>query len=95
MTSWSTAARLGVCCAALASPMVFHAGGGQLTLAAVTARLEMLFWFVANAGGEAVVVIKKGQPHGWKEIGDDVETFADWFDTHLLKKSTAPTLLPR
>ncbi len=48
-----------------------------------------------KAGGKAEVVIKKGQPHGWKKMGDDVETFADWFDVHLLKKSATPTALPR
>ena len=36
-----------------------------------------------QAGATAKLIVKPGQPHGWKEMGADVEIFAGWFDTHL------------
>ena len=41
-----------------------------------------------KAGGVAEVIIKLGRPHGWAEMGSDVETCADWFDTKLLNSDT-------
>lgn len=29
------------------------------------------------------LVVRKGAVHGWKDIGQDVTLFADWFDKHL------------
>ncbi len=40
---------------------------------------------MTKAGAEVKLVIKKGESHGWKNIGADIETCADWFDSHLLK----------
>ena len=40
-----------------------------------------------RAGAEARLIIKPGAPHGWTNMTDDVETFALWFDEHLLKKA--------
>jgi len=37
-----------------------------------------------KAGVDAELIVKKGKPHGWPEMSDDVETCADWFDSHLL-----------
>ena len=36
-----------------------------------------------KAGATAQLIVKQGQPHGWAEMGGDVERCADWFDTHL------------
>ncbi len=29
------------------------------------------------------LVVREGKDHGWKEMGDDMKIFADWFDEHL------------
>jgi len=29
------------------------------------------------------LVVREGKDHGWKEMGDDMKMFADWFDEHL------------
>ncbi len=29
------------------------------------------------------LVVREGKDHGWKEMGDDMRIFADWFDEHL------------
>ena len=39
-----------------------------------------------EAGVPFELVVKKGEPHGWKGIEKDVVTFADWFDKHLIEK---------
>ena len=41
-----------------------------------------------KAGGTAQINIKAGKPHGWPDMGSDVEACADWFDAHL--KPPAP-----
>jgi len=28
-------------------------------------------------------MVREGKDHGWKEMGDDMRIFADWFDEHL------------
>ena len=35
------------------------------------------------------LVVRKGQGHGWPEIGKDIAILADWFDKHLAKKQEA------
>jgi acetyl esterase/lipase len=32
------------------------------------------------------LVVKPGAGHGWADMGKDIETLVDWFDTHLAKK---------
>jgi len=29
------------------------------------------------------LVVREGKDHGWKEMGDDMKIFVDWFDEHL------------
>jgi len=29
------------------------------------------------------LMVREGKDHGWKEMGDDMRIFADWFDEHL------------
>ncbi len=36
-----------------------------------------------KAGAVAKLIVKEGKPHGWPEMSEDVEVFADWFDLHL------------
>jgi len=38
---------------------------------------------------EAKLVVKPGAAHGWPNTEKDVELFADWFDTHLLRQKAA------
>jgi acetyl esterase/lipase len=38
---------------------------------------------VTNAGGIAKLIRKVDKAHGWPEMGEDVESFVDWFDEHL------------
>jgi acetyl esterase/lipase len=40
-----------------------------------------------EVGVPAKLVVRPGAEHGWKNIVDDVELFADWFDQHLRKLS--------
>jgi len=40
-----------------------------------------------EVGVPAELVVRKGEKHGWKNLGKDVSIFADWFDKHLQKKS--------
>ena len=36
-------------------------------------------------GIPAKLVVREGAEHGWKNMADDLELFADWFDQHLGK----------
>jgi acetyl esterase/lipase len=49
-------------------------------------QAEILVKKLTEAGVEAKLVRKPGAGHGWANIGKDVLTIADWFDTHLKKK---------
>jgi dienelactone hydrolase len=42
-----------------------------------------------EVGVTCEVIVKKGAGHGWSNMHVDREKFADWFDTHLLKKGKA------
>jgi dipeptidyl aminopeptidase/acylaminoacyl peptidase len=33
----------------------------------------------------AELIVRPGAGHGWKNINNDLEIFADWFDRHLRK----------
>jgi acetyl esterase/lipase len=35
------------------------------------------------AGVPFKLIVREGKDHGWKEMGDDMTIFADWFDEHL------------
>jgi dipeptidyl aminopeptidase/acylaminoacyl peptidase len=32
------------------------------------------------------LIVREGEDHGWKEMANDLEVFADWFDEHLRGK---------
>jgi acetyl esterase/lipase len=39
-------------------------------------------------GTPAKLVVREGKQHGWPDMVKDMELFGDWFDQHLLKKSS-------
>ncbi len=36
-----------------------------------------------EVGSPAKLIVREGKLHGWPNIGQDMEIFADWFDKHL------------
>jgi len=38
----------------------------------------------------AKLVARKGKAHGWPRIAEDIPQFADWFDSHIKKKTGTP-----
>jgi acetyl esterase/lipase len=65
--------------------LIFHGDADKLV------PLQQAESFVARAqavGATAKLVVKPGAAHGWADMQQDVNAFADWFDEHLrgLKK---------
>jgi acetyl esterase/lipase len=50
-------------------------------------QAESMVAKMKEAGVTAELVVRPGQGHGWKDIGNDISLFADWYDKHL-KKAT-------
>ena len=50
-------------------------------------QAELVMARLKEAGVPCELVVRKGQGHGWAEIGKDMTLFADWFDQHLAKPS--------
>jgi acetyl esterase/lipase len=48
-------------------------------------QAELVVTKLKEASVEAQLVVKEGAAHGWKDIGNDLTIFADWFDKHLKK----------
>jgi acetyl esterase/lipase len=48
-------------------------------------QAEVFVAKLKEAGVPAKLIVKEGAGHGWKDIGKDLVTFADWFDEHLKK----------
>ena len=48
-------------------------------------QAEIILEKMKAAGIPCELVTKKGQLHGWPEIGRDFKILADWFDKHLAK----------
>ncbi len=49
-------------------------------------QAELIIAKFQAAGVPCELVTKKGQAHGWPELGKDFLTLADWFDKYLAKK---------
>lgn len=49
-------------------------------------QAERMVAALKKANIAAELVVKPGAAHGWGDMIKDVDTFADWFDKHLLKK---------
>jgi acetyl esterase/lipase len=69
--------------AGVAPALVIH--GNQDTIVPLQ-QAESLVAKFKEVGVPARLVVKKGAGHGWKDMGKDLETFADWFDKYLAKK---------
>ena len=52
-------------------------------------QAQILIAKLKDAGVPAELVTKKDAAHGWLNIQQDIPTFADWFDRHLVKSSNA------
>src|SRR5262249_10354176 len=46
-------------------------------------QAEVFVAKLKEAGVPAKLIVKEGAGHGWKDIGKDLVTFADWSDQHL------------
>ncbi|MEW4566375.1 alpha/beta hydrolase [Tautonia sp. JC769] len=44
---------------------------------------QVMLEALEEAGVEAKLVVKPDAGHGWPTIAEDLDAFADWFDTHL------------
>lgn len=51
-------------------------------------QAEIIIAKLKEVGVPAELVVRKDAVHGWKDIANDVNVFADWFDRHLLKKKS-------
>jgi acetyl esterase/lipase len=68
---------------------------GDADLLVPIQQAELILEKLKSAGVETKLVVKKGAAHGWADIGKDVPTLADWFDTHLKPaKTTAAATKP-
>ena len=75
--------------ATMAPTLIIHGEADQHVL------IHQATSFIAaaqKAGGEAKLIIKKGQPHAYPGMSNDLDTCADWFDAHLL--GNGPKLHP-
>jgi len=45
---------------------------------------------IADAGGKAELIVKKGGGHPWLTLPQEVQVLADWFDRELLPTGAAP-----
>ena len=49
-------------------------------------QAEIMIGKLKEAGVPAELVVRPGAAHGWANLHDDLDIFADWFDKHLLEK---------
>jgi acetyl esterase/lipase len=49
-------------------------------------QAEIIIDKLKEAGVPAELVTKKGQAHGWADLGNDFTILADWFDKYLARK---------
>ncbi len=60
--------------------LIIHGDGDKL----VPIQQAQIFVEAAKkAGATAEIITKAGKGHGWKDMADDFESCADWFDAHL------------
>jgi acetyl esterase/lipase len=46
-------------------------------------QAEIFVKKATDKGAVAKLIRREGKDHGWKEMGDDMKIFADWFDEYL------------
>ncbi len=49
-------------------------------------QAELMVEALKKHGVEAKLIVKPGASHGWPKMHEDLEAFADWFDSHLKAK---------
>src|SRR5262249_43067512 len=49
-------------------------------------QAEVMIAKLKETGVPCELVVRKGEDHGWKNIGQDMNLIADWFDKYLRKK---------
>jgi acetyl esterase/lipase len=49
-------------------------------------QAEIMIAKLKESGVPAELVVRPGAAHGWANIHNDLEIFADWFDKHLTRK---------
>ncbi len=59
---------------------------GDADLLVPIQQAKLMVAALEENGVEASLVVRKGASHGWANIGDDLDLFADWFDKHLRGK---------
>jgi acetyl esterase/lipase len=69
-----------------APSLIIHGDADKLVPIQQSERIMEKF---KAAGVPAKLIVKPGVAHGWPGLDKDLVTFADWFDTYLLKR--APT----
>jgi acetyl esterase/lipase len=68
--------------AAAAPTLIIHGDADKL---APIQQSEVMVAKLKEAGVPAELVVKKGRPHGWSSMDEDMGTILDWFDKHLKK----------
>ncbi len=63
-----------------APSLIIHGDADQLV---PIQQAEIIIDAFTKADVDAKLVVHEGGGHGWANIGDDLTTFADWFDEHL------------
>lgn len=63
-----------------APALIFHGDADKLV---PIQQAEVFVAKMKTAGVPCQLVVRKGQGHGWKDMGKDLEQMADWFDRHL------------
>ncbi len=66
--------------------LIIHGDADQLV---PLQQAELIIDRLKEAGVKCKLVVKKGAGHGWPQLTDDLNLFADWFDEHLLGKKPA------
>jgi acetyl esterase/lipase len=59
---------------------------GDADLLVPIQQAEVIIDKLKEHGVETKLIVKEGQAHGWAGMEQDLEQFADWFDTHLKSK---------
>ncbi|OHB78550.1 MAG: esterase, partial [Planctomycetes bacterium RBG_16_64_10] len=62
--------------------LIIHGDADQLV---PIQQAQMIIARLQEVGVPAKLVIKPGAQHGWKNIEQDMQVVADWFDEHLAK----------
>ena len=62
--------------------LIFHGDADRLV---PIQQSELIIARFKKAGVPNELIVKKGAGHGWRNLTDDLESMADWFDKYLAK----------